>query len=76
MSTASFTEYRTLEGDRWDTVAQKAYGDPTQYQQIIAANPGIAISAQLPAGILLKVPVISTQVQSVQNQSSLPPWKR
>lgn len=73
---SEFTEYRTLSGDRWDFIAHKAYGDATQYQKIIAANPSIAVSAVLPPGTLIKVPIISTQQQSPQNLSNLPPWKR
>lgn len=70
---AEFTEYITQEGDRWDTVAWKAYGDATRYLEIAEANPDVALLPVLPLGTRLLVPV-STPVE--QDKNNLPPWKR
>lgn len=70
---AEFTEYITIEGDRWDTVAYKAYGDPMLYPTIAAANSDVPLNAVLTAGTKLMVPVL----EAVELDTNLlPPWKR
>jgi phage tail protein X len=69
----TYTIYTTVEGDRWDTVAFKAYGDPMKISPIIQANPQAPKSAVIPAGINLYVPI--EELPTV-NTSILPPWKR
>lgn len=81
----SNTIYITKTGDRWDTVAYKAYGsvgrltlaDGTERDaiSIIAeANPSVALTGILPEGQALNVPIIETpNVVDIQN---VPPWKR
>jgi phage tail protein X len=69
----AYTKYITVEGDRWDTIAHKAYGDATQYSKIIEANPFVTKSGVLPSGITIFVPV---QDRPTVNSSNLPPWKR
>ena len=80
------TEYITKPGERWDTIANKAYGtignvtldDGTQVNAmafIIRSNPGLTIDDVLSEGLLIRVPVIATT--SVQTEEELlPPWKR
>lgn len=69
----SYTRYTTIQGDRWDTVAYKAYGDPMKITPIAEANPHVPKSPVLPAGIILNIPI-----QERENVTSniLPPWKR
>lgn len=69
---SQFITHVTASGDRWDLLAWSYYGDPTQYAAIIAANPAVAISAVLPAGTPLAIPLLqASQVQS----ANMPPWK-
>ncbi len=70
---SSYTEYTTKQGDRFDLIAFKAYGDASRSGDIIKANRGIAIAPVLPAGIKLLIPVIDVATISADN---LPPWKR
>jgi len=72
---ASFVEYITKEGERWDTVASKAYGDATNINGIIEANPSASILPILPIGTRLKIPVIE-QGEVQLDSDLLPPWKR
>lgn len=67
------TKYITVSGDRWDTVAWKAYGDATKFGPIIRQNPGVRVDDVLPSGLTLFVPVLDRP--SVDN-ALLPPWKR
>ena len=68
-----FTEYRTVEGDRWDNIAFKAYGDASKSNLILKANPYLGRAAVLPGGLRLLIPVIEDQPLRT---ATLPPWKR
>ncbi len=72
-------EHITTAGERWDTLAWRYYGDPHAYGRIIEANPALNISATLPSGIVVLIPIMPlAEVQ--QNQQlkleELPPWKQ
>ena len=69
------TEYVTKQGDRWDTIAQKAYGDASLVEGIIEANPSVVISAVLDAGIRLVIPILE-EGEIIIDSELLPPWKR
>lgn len=70
---ARFVTIRTQGTDRWDLIAQRAYGDPLKMQLIIDANPTVPITPAIEAGTFIRVPVIAgTNVDAVR----LPPWKR
>ncbi len=63
--------YRTIQGDTWDGIAYKLYGDETAMSALLAANTTHIETVIFGAGIMLTVPEI------VQEASSeLPPWKR
>lgn len=70
---ADTVEYITNEGDRWDTVAWKAYGDPMLFPKIAKANRGIPLDVVFIDGISLVVPVLDGVTI---NTNLLPPWKR
>ena len=67
-----FILHVTRAGERWDLLAWRYYGDPTDYSPIIMANPGVAIEPVFDAGISLAVPVIQ---KSTIVSVDLPPWK-
>ena len=66
-------EHITADGDRWDLLAWRHYGDATLYEGIIAANPAVMITPILPSGIRLSIPVIE---ESETLSEDLPPWKQ
>lgn len=70
---ADLTSYTTKQGDRWDTVAFKAYGDATRINELIAANPNVPIGDEIAANTILNVPVIP---EPTLDTNLLPPWKR
>lgn len=72
MAYTEFWEHITKEGERWDTIAYNYYGDATQYEPIITANPYVAIKPVFTAGLKLQIPVIE-QAQKVKTEG-LPPW--
>lgn len=67
-----FIEHITREGERWDQIADRYYGDPFGYEPIITANPYVPIVPILDAGTLLLVPVLE---EPVVLEADLPPWK-
>lgn len=72
---ANFVEYVAKQGDRWDTIAFKAYGDATLINGIIEANPTIVISPILEAGTRIIVPILEQGDIQIDSEL-LPPWKR
>lgn len=71
----AYTEYLTVQGDRWDTVAYKAYGDATKVEPIMEENKEVYLTEILPAGVRLLVPIIEV-VEEFKDPVLLPPWKR
>jgi hypothetical protein len=69
-----FRAYTTVEGDRWDTIALKAYGDATKFDPIIQSNNGVPLSVYFTSGVTLRIPVIESVEET--NKELLPPWKR
>ncbi len=72
MSAPQFIQHVTCAGERWDLLAFQYYGDPTNYEVIIMANPLVPIEPVFEAGIVIAIPII--QQQSVLT-IDLPPWK-
>jgi nucleoid-associated protein YgaU len=68
-----YLEHITAAGERWDTLANRYYGDPMKYELIIAANPDVLIAPILPSGLKLKIPVLE-EPETIQE--NLPPWKQ
>lgn len=67
----TYLEHETVEGERWDQLALRYYGDATAYEGIIAANTHVLITPTLQGGIRLRIPVIA---KAVVSSSKLPPW--
>jgi phage tail protein X len=72
---ANIVEYVTKQGDRWDTIAFKAYGDASLINGLIEANPSIVISPILEPGVRVVVPILETGEIQIDSEL-LPPWKR
>jgi len=66
------TTYITTQGDRWDTIAYKLYGDPYAYDALLLYNPQYADITVFPAGIRLAVPEI--EYEEDINEVA-PPWQ-
>jgi len=68
-----FIVHVSKSGERWDLLAWKYYGDPTQYRPVIRANPGVPIEPVFEAGLTIVVPIVE---QSSVGEDDLPPWRR
>lgn len=72
---AEYVEYIVKDGDRWDSIAFKAYGDASLVGGIIEANRSIVVSPVLQAGTRISVPILE-QADIQLDADLLPPWKR
>lgn len=72
---AETTQYIVKDGERWDTIAHKAYGRASLMQPIIEANPNVPINPRLEGGTVLIIPVID-EINVQTDKEKLPPWKR
>lgn len=67
-----FLTHITTEGERWDQLSQRYYGNPHAYEMIIAMNPHVPLTPTLSGGLILSVPVI----EASDLTEDLPPWLR
>lgn len=64
--------YTTVQGDTWDAVAYRLWGDEFLMAELLQANPGHADVLVFPAGVLLTVP----DVQPRADEKELPVWMK
>lgn len=64
------TSYTTVQGDTWDRIAKRLYGDERRMDKLIQANPDRRATLVFSAGIVLSVPAVDTT-----QTAELPPWK-
>lgn len=65
-------KYTTSQGDTWDIIAKKEYGNERQMHLLIAANPAHNRVLFFSAGVVLVVP----EAPKVVATNPLPPWKQ
>lgn len=72
LSYTEYKEYTTKQGDRWDTIAYREYGNCFKYAPLIMCNPDVPISPIIPEGTKLIIPVFET---TEEKEEGLPVWK-
>ena len=68
-----YVEHITQDGDRWDLIAHRWYGDALRIPPLLAANPAHARAVELPGGLIIRVPVLP---EPAIPPAGLPPWAR
>ncbi|WP_302360349.1 tail protein X [uncultured Megasphaera sp.] len=63
--------YRTIQGDTWDGIAVKVYGDEKYMNELLEANQVYRETIIFSAGVILDLPDIRVQTSTI-----LPPWKK
>lgn len=63
-------------GERWDNIALEVYGLASMMDKVINANPEIAIYDYVPAGTILNIPILPSNIDIKTDIERLPPWKR
>jgi phage tail protein X len=67
--------YRTIQGERWDLIAQKMYGSMSGITTLMEANPSVPADPILPDGTILVIPIVDN-TYSATVSTNLPPWKK
>jgi hypothetical protein len=70
--------HQVVEGERWDQIAYRYYGDALKYGRLIEANTHLDLSTTLHGGMVLVVPLIDATNESSTVLAGLdvPPWDR
>ena len=63
--------YISIQGDTWDMIAYKVYGEESAMVQLIEANNDLAHIAIFQAGVQVTCPTIAPEAAHI-----LPPWRR
>ena len=69
-----YIEHITLDGDRWDQIANLYYGDANRISPLAEANEHLRLLPVLPGGLPLRVPILEDDANLLPEE--LPPWKR
>lgn len=64
-------QYKTVQGDMWDSIAFKLYGNEKYMNDLLKANQEYNRVVIFPAGTILTCPDVV-----VTKAKDLPPWKR
>lgn len=62
--------YITENGDKWDSIALKVYGDETKADWLMDNNLFYVSVFEFSAGIVLKTPALTEE-----RSGNLPPWR-
>ena len=65
-------QYVTIQGDTWDGIAFRLWGEERHMNRLMAANPDHADVLIFPAGLRLGVP--EAPPPATLKTSELPPW--
>lgn len=63
--------YTTIQGDMWDLIALKVYGNENQMHILLDANPKYRNTAVFSQGVVLNCPDVKQGVNDL-----LPPWRQ
>ncbi len=63
--------YTTRQGDTWDSVAFRLWGEERLFDQLMRANPAHLDVLVFAAGVVLAVPTVQ-----IPQTLELPPWMR
>lgn len=64
-------EYRTVQGDTWDLIAKKQYGEEKKLDLLMSHNFSLLDYVVFPAGICMTIPELSEE-----EQQGLPEWRK
>jgi len=65
--------YTTKQGDMWDSISKKLYGNEKYTEQLMKANTAYISTVVFSAGVILIAPDVDAA--SSASVSSRPPWR-
>ncbi|MBI3130530.1 MAG: tail protein X [Acidobacteria bacterium] len=69
--------HRTVDGDRWDLLALRYYGEGSAYGLLLQANPEVPFTPLIPPGLSLRIPILEGAALNpapVPSDSEVYPW--
>lgn len=69
--------HRTVDGDRWDLLALRYYGEGSAYGLLLQANPEVPFTPLIPAGLRLRIPILEGTALNpapITSDSEAYPW--
>lgn len=63
--------YKTIQGDTWDGIAAKVYGDEKYLNNLLEKNQKYKDIIIFSSGVSLELPEIEAEATTI-----LPPWKK
>jgi len=69
-----YIEHITVDGDRWDLIAYRYYGDANRIAPLAEANEHLRLSPVLESGLPVRVPILDDDDELSPDE--VPPWKR
>lgn len=63
--------YKTIQGDTWDGIAVKVYGDEKYLNNLLEKNQKYKDIIIFSSGVSLELPEIEAEAMTI-----LPPWKK
>lgn len=70
---SGLSTYKTIQGDTYDIIAKKVYGDELLMGKIVRANPKYIGMMVFPSGVILQIPDATDEELKY---NSLPPWRQ
>lgn len=64
-------QYETAQGDTWDLIAKREYGDEKKLDALMENNYNLLDYVVFPAGIMVNIPEISRD-----KRQGLPDWRK
>lgn len=64
-------QYKTIQGDTWDLIAKKQYGDEKKLDILMMNNFSLLDYVVFPAGIVVDIPELRDE-----EQQGWPEWRR
>ena len=64
-------QYKTVQGDTWDLIAKKQYGDEKKLDILMMNNFSLLNYVVFPAGIVVDIPELRDE-----EQQGWPEWRR
>ncbi|MHC1791779.1 tail protein X [Solidesulfovibrio sp.] len=64
--------YATIQGDLWDAIAYRLWGNEKLFHKLMEANPQHRHVVIFPANVILAVPQLTTELTATAMD---PPWK-
>lgn len=70
---SGLSTYKTVQGDTYDIIAKKVYGDELLMGKIVCSNPKYIGTMVFPSGVILQIP---DATDKELKYNSLPPWRQ